>query len=65
MNDGSTESGQSVGVFTIPATVADDGQYSQLSLLPWAGRKMSTDQSAVTFCGWGVQKAGTAYSTCG
>jgi len=25
---------------------------------------MSTSQSAVTFCGWGV-KAGMAYSTCG
>ena len=26
----------------------------QLSLLPSAGRKMSTGQGAVTFCGWGV-----------
>jgi len=29
----------------------------QLSLLPSAGREMSTDQSAVTLCGWEV-KAG-------
>jgi len=29
----------------------------QLSLLPLAGREMSTDQSAVIRCGWGV-KAG-------
>jgi len=28
------------------------------------GLEMSTSQSAVTFCGWGV-KAGMAYSTCG
>jgi len=26
----------------------------QLSLLPSAGRKMGTGQSAVTLCGWGV-----------
>jgi len=36
----------------------------QLSLLPSAGRKMSTGQSAVTFFGWGV-KAGIVQSTCG
>ena len=36
---------------------------SQLSLLPSAGRKMSTVQSAVTLCGWGV-KAGMVHSTC-
>ena len=36
----------------------------QLSLLPSAGREMSTSQSAVTLCGWGV-KAGMDYSTCG
>jgi len=35
----------------------------QLSLLPSAGRKMSTVQSAVTLCGWGV-KAGMVHSTC-
>jgi len=29
----------------------------QLSLLPYAGREMSTGQSAVILCGWGV-KAG-------
>jgi len=32
----------------------------QLSLLPSAGREISTGQSAVTLCGWGV-KAGMAY----
>jgi len=36
----------------------------QLSLLPSAGRKMSTGQIAVTLCGWGV-KAGVVHSTCG
>jgi len=36
----------------------------QLSLLPSAGLKMSTDQSAVTLCGWRV-KAGMVHSTCG
>ena len=36
----------------------------QLSLLPYAGREMSTGQSAVMLCGWGV-KAGTVHSTCG
>jgi len=36
----------------------------QLSLLPYAGREMSTGQSAVMLCGWGV-KAGVAHSTCG
>jgi len=36
----------------------------QLSLLPSAGRKMSTGQSAVTLCGWGV-KAGMVHSTYG
>ena len=36
----------------------------QLSLLPSAERKMSTGQSAVTLCGWGV-KAGMVHSTCG
>jgi len=39
------------------------GQLSLLlSLL--AGRKMSTGQSAVMLCGWGVQ-AGIVHSTCG
>jgi len=28
---------------------------SQLSILPLAGREMSTGQSAVMFCGWRVQ----------
>ena len=37
---------------------------SQLSLLPSAGREMSTSQSAVMLCGWGV-KASMVYSTCG
>jgi len=32
----------------------------QLSLLPSAGRKMSTGESTVTLCGWGV-KAGVVY----
>jgi len=36
----------------------------QLSLLPSAGRKMSTGQSVVMLCGLGV-KAGMVYSTCG
>jgi len=36
----------------------------QLSLLPTAGEKMSTGQSAVMLCGWGV-KAGIVHSTCG
>jgi len=36
----------------------------QLSLLPYAGREMSTSQSAMMFCGWGV-KAGMVHSTCG
>jgi len=35
----------------------------QLSLLPSAGREMTTSQSAVTLCGWGL-KAGMAHSTC-
>jgi len=37
---------------------------AQLSLLPSAGREMSTSQSAVMLCGWGV-KAGMVHSTCG
>ena len=32
----------------------------QLSLLPSAGREMSTNQSAVTLCGWEL-KAGVAH----
>ena len=36
----------------------------QLSLIPYARREMSTSQSAVTLCGWGV-KAGMVHSTCG
>jgi len=36
----------------------------QLSLLPSAGQEMSTSQSAVMLCGWGV-KAGIVNSTCG
>jgi len=36
----------------------------KLSLLPSLGRKMSTSQSVVTLCGWGV-KAGMVHSTCG
>ena len=36
----------------------------KLSLLPSAGREMSTGQSEVTLCGWGV-KAGMVHSTCG
>jgi len=31
---------------------------------PQGGRKMSTSQSAVMLCGWGV-KAGMIYSICG
>jgi len=33
----------------------------RLSFLPSVGRKMSTGQSVVMFCGWGV-KAGMVYS---
>ena len=36
----------------------------QLSLLPSAGQEMSTTQSEVMLCGWGV-KAGMVHSTCG
>jgi len=36
----------------------------QLSLLPSAGREMSTSQSVVMLCGWGV-KASMVHSTCG
>jgi len=36
----------------------------QLSLLPSAGQKISTSQSAVTLCGWAV-KAGVVHSTGG
>ena len=36
----------------------------QFSLLPSAGREMSTSQSAAMLCGWGV-KAGMVHSTCG
>jgi len=35
-----------------------------LSLLPSAGREMSTSQSAVMLCSWGV-KAGMVHSSCG
>jgi len=37
---------------------------SQLSLLPLVGREMSTSQSVVMLCGWGV-KAGMVHSSCG
>jgi len=37
----------------------------QLCLLPSAGRKISTGQSAVTLCGWGVKAAGMVHFTCG
>jgi len=36
----------------------------QLSLLPSVRQEMSTSQSAVMLCGWGV-KVGIAHSTCG
>ena len=36
----------------------------QLSLIPSAGQEMSTSQSAVTLCGWGV-KTDMTHSTCG
>jgi len=36
----------------------------QLSLLPSAGPEMSTSQSMVMLCGWGV-KAGMVHSTSG
>jgi len=32
-------------------------QQGQLSLLPSAGQEMSTNQSAVTLCGWEQRKA--------
>jgi len=38
--------------------------HTQLSLLPSVGWEMSTSQSAVMLCGWGV-KAGMVHSTCG
>jgi len=41
-----------------------DSTLGQLNLLPSAGREMSTGQSAVMLCGWGV-KAGMVHSTCG
>jgi len=34
----------------------------QLSLLPSAGREMSTDQSAVMLCGWGVKSRCCSFS---
>jgi len=37
-------------------------QRGQLSLLPSAGQKMSTGQSGVMLCGWGVN-AGMVHST--
>jgi len=40
------------------------GNLGQLSLLPSAGREMSTSQSAVTLCGWGL-KEGMVHFTCG
>jgi len=36
----------------------------QLSLLPSVGQELSTSQSVVMLCSWGV-KAGMAHSTCG
>jgi len=36
----------------------------QVILLPSVGQKLSTGQSVVTLCGWGV-KAGMVHSTCG
>jgi len=36
----------------------------QLSFLPSVGQEMSTGQSAMTLCGWGV-KVGMAHPTCG
>ena len=36
----------------------------QHSVLPSEARKISTGQSAVTLCGWGVN-AGMVYSNCG
>jgi len=35
----------------------------QLSLLPSVGQEMSTSQSTVMLCGWGV-KTGMVHSTC-
>jgi len=34
------------------------GNLGQLSLLPYAGQEMSTGQSVVMLCGWGVKAAG-------
>jgi len=47
---------------TPPQFVTSDS--GQLSLLPSAGPKMSTGQSAVMLCGWGLE-AGVVHSTCG
>jgi len=52
---------QMAAVVIIKANSASPGQ---LSLLPSAAREMSTSQSAVMLCGWGV-KAGMVHSTCG
>jgi len=55
-------SGQMAGWIKMP--LGTDVGLGQLSLLPSAGREMSTSQSAVMLCGWGV-KAGMVHSTRG
>jgi len=48
----------------VPTATVSQYDLGQLSLLPSAGWEMSTSQSAVMLCGWGV-KAGMVHSTCG
>ena len=55
----STVMGDRLRVGTPPRFVTS--HLGQLSLLPSVGGKMSTGQSAVTLCGWGV-KAGMVHS---
>ena len=55
-----TLEGRSIGSFTLSVWHSP----GQLSLLPSARREMSTGQSEMMLCGWGV-KAGMVHSTCG
>ena len=58
----STGMGDRLWVDKPPCFVASHS--GQLSLLPSAKWKVSTGQSVVMLCGWGV-KAGMVYYTCG
>ena len=51
------------GEWELYGTYTPSFSIGQLSLLPSAGREVSTNQSAVMLCGWGV-KAGMVHSTC-